>query len=164
MANIITESLKKLRARQKRYYENHKEERKEKMRQYEAKNKEKRKEYKKNNYLSHREETKERSKEISRNWYLLHKEKTHDKVRKRRADKRNIVGKHFTNKEFKELCNTYGNKCLCCGRTDVRLSADHVIPTVLGLPYSDEITNIQPLCLYCNQSKGTKTTDYRGKS
>ncbi len=160
MTGILSQLLRK--ARSKRYYEKHKEELKEKMRQHEIKNKEKRKEYKKNNYLSHREENKEKRNEISRKWYLENKEKTHDKVRKRRADKREIIGGHFTTREFKELCAFYENKCLCCGRTDVKLSADHVIPTVLGLPHSDEITNIQPLCLACNKSKATKTTDYRG--
>ena len=161
MTNILSQLLRK--ARSKRYYEKHKEELKEKMRQYEIEHREERKKYKQKHYLIHKEERKEKSKEISRNWYFLHKEKTHDKVRKRRADKRNIAGEHFTTKEFKELCDFYGNKCLCCERTDVKLSADHVIPTVFGLPHSDEITNIQPLCLSCNKSKHTKTTDYRGK-
>lgn len=159
MTSILSRLLKK--ARDKRCYEKHKAERLEKMRQYDARHKEERKEYKHQNYLAHREENRERSLQISRDWYQSHKERTHDKVRKRRADKRNIEGGHFTTKEFNELCNAYGNKCLCCGRTDVKLSADHVIPTVYGLPHTDEITNIQPLCVTCNKQKATMTTDYR---
>jgi hypothetical protein len=44
-------------------------------------------------------------------------------------------------------------KCLRCGRTE-RLSIDHIIPVTLG--GSDELSNLQCLCLYCNCSKGNR--------
>lgn len=155
MKEIISESLLKLRARQKRYHEKHKEERNQKMRGWYQKNKEEHNEKMRNHY----QQNKEQYRENEREWYANNKEYAHDKVRKRRAKKKDVIGGHFTQKQFSELCNYYNNRCLCCGRGDVKLSADHVIP--LGPPYSDEISNIQPLCLTCNQKKGVATTDYR---
>lgn len=48
--------------------------------------------------------------------------------------------------------------CAKCGDETV-LTRDHVIPLTKG--GSDDIENIQPLCLPCNSSKGTDTMDYR---
>jgi 5-methylcytosine-specific restriction endonuclease McrA len=48
---------------------------------------------------------------------------------------------------------------LCCGRPDVKLTQDHVVPLARG--GSNLIDNIQPLCASCNSSKGTQTIDYR---
>jgi 5-methylcytosine-specific restriction endonuclease McrA len=67
----------------------------------------------------------------------------------------------YTAQEWENLLSQYGNKCLCCGRDDVKLEADHVIPVSRG--GTSWISNIQPLCRHCNLSKGTKTTDYRLK-
>ncbi len=39
------------------------------------------------------------------------------------------------------------------------LTPDHIIP--LSQKGPNTIDNIQPLCLNCNSSKGTKTIDYR---
>lgn len=68
-------------------------------------------------------------------------------------------GGAFTASEFRQLCNRYNNRCLACGRTGVKLEADHVVPVSLG--GSSDISNIQPLCVTCNRQKYTKTTDYR---
>jgi 5-methylcytosine-specific restriction endonuclease McrA len=57
------------------------------------------------------------------------------------------------------LCAHYGNRCLACGRDDVKLTADHIVPLARG--GSDDISNIQPLCARCNSKKGTKTMDHR---
>ena len=103
----------------------------------------------------------EKNAERCREW----KQNNHDKVmeswRKRRAIQLNVSGGHFTDAEFKQLCEETGNKCLCCGATGVKLTADHVIPLNVQAPHSDEITNIQPLCSSCNSKKHTKTIDYR---
>jgi 5-methylcytosine-specific restriction endonuclease McrA len=88
-----------------------------------------------------------------------HPDKILEKVHRRRAKKHGAIGGHFTNNEWLDLLGKYGHKCLCCGRTDVPLERDHVIP--LGPPHSDEITNIQPLCRSCNSRKGNKVIDYR---
>lgn len=76
----------------------------------------------------------------------------------RRTRKTQAGGSH-TPAEWKALVNHYGGKCLCCGRTDVKLTADHVIPVSKG--GSSDIDNIQPLCGDCNNRKFNKTIDYR---
>jgi hypothetical protein len=78
--------------------------------------------------------------------------------RKRRAAKNTSHGR-FTAKEFKELCERYGNKCLSCGSMGVMLEADHVVPLTWG--GSDDISNIQPLCGTCNRRKFVNIVDYR---
>jgi 5-methylcytosine-specific restriction endonuclease McrA len=68
-------------------------------------------------------------------------------------------GGRYTAQEWKDLCNHYGNRCLSCGRTDVKLTVDHVIPLKLG--GVNTIENLQPLCKNCNSSKGASHRDYR---
>jgi len=65
----------------------------------------------------------------------------------------------FTQKEFVALCLIWDNKCLCCGRDDVLLVADHIMPLKKG--GGNTISNIQPLCKSCNSKKHLKTIDYR---
>ena len=79
-------------------------------------------------------------------------------TRRRRARKK-MVGGTFSDVQFTEMCDKYGNKCLCCGRKDVNLVPDHVNPISLG--GSNDISNIQPLCNTCNCSKNAKYIDYR---
>lgn len=64
----------------------------------------------------------------------------------------------FTLDQWLSLCDYYGNKCLACGAQKT-LTIDHVIPTSKG--GRNDITNIQPLCAYCNNIKQQKTIDYR---
>jgi len=76
----------------------------------------------------------------------------------------NVVGQ-YTTKDLLSLKESYGNRCLCCGRHESELEGpleqDHVIPLSKG--GSNWITNIQPLCEKCNDmgGKGTKCIDYR---
>ena len=75
---------------------------------------------------------------------------------------RYTAGGSYTLEEWKALLNFCGNKCLCCGRGDVELHADHIIPVAKG--GTSNIDNIQPLCASCNSRKGAKTIDYRPHS
>jgi len=68
-------------------------------------------------------------------------------------------GGSFTAQEWESLCAQFNNHCVCCGRDDIALTADHVVPLALG--GSSYITNIQPLCISCNSRKNDKTIDYR---
>lgn len=63
----------------------------------------------------------------------------------------------FTVAEWIDLCNRFGNKCLACGKPEV--TVDHVVPLSKG--GSNDISNIQPLCMSCNQKKHVQSIDYR---
>lgn len=76
----------------------------------------------------------------------------------RQARMRINGGKH-TRVEWLALCEQYEWRCLRCGRKKKHLSKDHVIPVVHG--GSDDISNIQPLCMKCNRIKGKQIVDYR---
>lgn len=79
----------------------------------------------------------------------------------RRATRITGAGGSYTGKQFSDLKRLYGNICLCCKLSDLKLTADHVIPVSRG--GSSDISNIQPLCQSCNSSKGIKIIDYRTK-
>lgn len=108
-------------------------------------------------------------------WRKANKELVNEKERLRYAQspearfsakqkdyKRRIILKsrgHISFREWKDLCNKYGNKCLRCGKSDIELTLDHVVPVKLGGLHL--IENAQPLCFSCNSSKGAKFIDYR---
>lgn len=122
---------------------------------------------------AHRKANWEREKAADRAYYEANKEhiiiknkiqrqanpeKKRAQNQRKRALHANAEGS-FTEEEFQALCKKYGDRCLCCGRTDIPLQRDHVIPLSKG--GTDWISNIQPLCQRCNASKGVKTNDYR---
>jgi len=80
------------------------------------------------------------------------------RVHKRRARIKGNGGA-YSAKEWKDLCDLFGNKCLACGNTTLPLTVDHVIPLSKG--GTNDITNLQPLCKPCNTNKRTSETDYR---
>ncbi len=84
-----------------------------------------------------------------------------DNRRKRRAAKHASPGS-FTAEEFEALCRSYGIRCLACGDTEAALEADHVVPLTRG--GSDDIGNIQPLCVSCNRKKFVSIIDYKLKA
>lgn len=49
--------------------------------------------------------------------------------------------------------------CVACGERTERLSLDRIKPHCRG--GGTTLANVQPLCGYCNKSKGTKVIDYR---
>ncbi len=98
----------------------------------------------------------------SHNYYLTMKDddsfKIKRKIRKYRRKTSEKNAGHFTPTEWKEVLEKYGEACLHCGSTE-HITIDHVIPLIKGGPNTKD--NLQPLCLTCNCSKGTKTIDYR---
>lgn len=79
----------------------------------------------------------------------------------RRRARKNAAYGSFTAQEWTTLCKTYDYHCLAC-RKKVgfdKLTVDHIKPLAKG--GDNTIDNIQPLCMPCNSSKGTKTIDYR---
>lgn len=102
-----------------------------------------------------------RAKEAARGWRKRNPDKKMAIEENRRARKNNTGGS-YTGPEWKALVESYGGRCLCCGRTDVRLTVDHIVPISKG--GSSDIGNIQCLCVQCNSSKGNKTIDYRPRT
>ena len=102
----------------------------------------------------------ERNKILKKIWRKNHKDSINYRNAMRRARRRNAPGK-FTFQEWVDLKKKYKYTCLRCKKQepDILLTPDHIVPLIkLG---SNFITNIQPLCLQCNSSKGGKDTDYR---
>ena len=79
--------------------------------------------------------------------------------RKRRARKKNALGGH-TAGDWETLKAQYNWTCPACGKIEpeIKLTEDHVIPLSKG--GSDNIENIQPLCVSCNSKKHTKVIRY----
>lgn len=64
----------------------------------------------------------------------------------------------LTKAEWGAIVVRYDGRCLSCGFSgDVHI--DHIIPLSAGGAHTKE--NVQPLCPSCNNSKRTKTIDYR---
>lgn len=105
-------------------------------------------------------ENKEKRIELGRLYRQKNPGKNTEYSRNRRARKEGNGGS-ITEKEWEDLKNKYDNKCLCCGRSDLKLTLDHVVPLVLGGKHS--IENAQPLCVSCNSRKNARHIDYRLK-
>lgn len=103
--------------------------------------------------------TEEGRNKLRKKWRSGDPVKMRAKVERRRAIKLGCK-EHFTKEEWLQLCEKYNNRCLCCKKTDVKLTADHIVALSKG--GSNGIENIQPLCQSCNSSKGVKTIDFRG--
>ena len=115
--------------------------------------------------MAHREQEHERGKryremhpETSRNWRKNNKDKIRNYELTRKARMAGNGG-NLTVQEWNEILDFYGHKCLCCGRDDVKLTIDHVIPIFHGGTHTAD--NVQPLCGPCNSRKKDKTIDYR---
>jgi 5-methylcytosine-specific restriction protein A len=67
-------------------------------------------------------------------------------------------GGSYTEEEWFALCEKYGHICLWCHRK-TKLTVDHIIPISRG--GTNDIGNIQPLCLHCNLEKSDKIMDFR---
>lgn len=101
---------------------------------------------------------------LSRRWKVWSSQ-NQDYIKAKRAKRRALEADSsgsFTKAEWKTLKQQYDNSCLACGLSepDVELVPDHIVPLVRG--GTSFISNIQPLCRYCNGSKFTKVIDYRG--
>jgi 5-methylcytosine-specific restriction endonuclease McrA len=108
----------------------------------------------------YRQKHPEKVKIALKRWIAEHRDYKHAEKRNRRAQKRTNGGV-VTAKEWQSILDKYNHKCLACGKSDVKLTMDHVIPIKLGGP--NTIDNIQPLCSTCNSRKGSKHIDYRKK-
>jgi len=99
---------------------------------------------------------KERAAASSHEWYLVNKTTVVQRARLRRAE---YDRGDFTQAEWNDMVLAARGRCLDCGRDDLALTVDHVIPLVKGGIHT--ANNIQPLCGPCNKRKFTKVTDFR---
>ncbi len=76
---------------------------------------------------------------------------------RRRMQKRQAGGSH-TIQEWEAVLEKFDNRCAYCGRGDVRLTRDHVIPIIRG--GRDDIENIVPACQPCNSRKQARTVEF----
>jgi 5-methylcytosine-specific restriction endonuclease McrA len=77
-------------------------------------------------------------------------------VKKKRAEGRLRQRGHISLSQWETICDEYGNKCNHCGMQSdyTLLTIDHVRPISKG--GTNDIGNLQPLCITCNQSKGNR--------
>src|SRR5215204_7178334 len=145
----------------RKYEEEHKEQTSEYKKRWAAENKDRVSDSERKHYERNRNEIIVRSKKWAEsNPEKVRQAKTNN-LRKRRAARHASRG-NFTVKEFKELCERYGKKCLACGDAGAALEADHVVPLTKG--GSDNISNIQPLCGSCKREKFVNIIDYRSST
>ncbi len=76
-----------------------------------------------------------------------------------KASKIHAIG-HHTFDEWLGLKLMYKNMCLCCKQQepDIKLTEDHIVPLSMG--GTDDISNIQPLCVSCNTRKHARIISY----
>lgn len=124
-------------------------------REYQQRNRDRIREY---DRLRH-QRTRDRDRELHRIWRSKNPHKVLQ-YRHNRRGKRFRLDTVFVAELFAQLCDYYGNKCLRCGKPDVKLTPDHIIPLSRG--GSNDLFNIQPLCFSCNSAKGNRVIiDYR---
>ena len=118
-----------------------------------------------------RDKNKEQVKEIHRKKHIRNRERILARTRAwKQANKDAVCGYHscrkamklgsgggHTNEQWRQLCASVGHRCVKCG-DDVKLTRDHIIPLSIG--GSNNVDNIQPLCLSCNLSKGVSAIAY----
>lgn len=100
---------------------------------------------------------KSQSKNAAVKWGSSGNSREHAMTRSQRLAAAREKGKH-TNAEWAELLELTGHRCVKCLATG-NLVKDHITPIYQG--GSDAISNLQPLCIRCNSSKTSDSTDYR---
>ena len=89
--------------------------------------------------------------EIHKSYREAHREKYRVHHRNRYSLLLGVPGNGITEKQWKELKESYLHTCVYCGKKTYRLEMDHVVPITKGGYHS--IDNIVPACRNCNSSK-----------
>ncbi len=159
-----SQALEAARAYAQRHYSECKEEKLRYAKEYRALHGESIREWKRKNYESHKEEERERHRKYHRTergrkskqrWRQAHPGYQLVERYRRRVAKRDGT---FRREHWEEMCRLVDISCPACG-LKVKLTLDHIVPLVLG--GTNDITNVQPLCLSCNSKKYVHVIDYR---
>jgi hypothetical protein len=96
--------------------------------------------------------------DYGKNWREKNRDKTknYEQVRRARLAE---VRSDLTIEEWEAVLDFYGHRCLCCGKENVKLTIDHVLPISMGGTHT--VDNVQPLCGPCNSRKHANHIDYR---
>jgi 5-methylcytosine-specific restriction endonuclease McrA len=81
-----------------------------------------------------------------------------DRRRARRRKRQLAQPYTLTGKQWLDIKTHFGFLCVYCGRDDLLLTKDHVLPVLLG--GSHTMSNIVPACSSCNSKKGTKSIPF----
>ena len=153
--------------RAKRYHATHPEQSRRQMRRWRKANPEKDRE----NNSRYWKNNKEKRRASCRRYYAKDIEKSRKRIRQYAANNPDVMAEKNRRRRamlnnakhepynFKAICRHYGDVCLRCGESDVKLTIDHVVPISKG--GHDIASNIQPLCKSCNSAKKDKHIDYR---
>lgn len=77
------------------------------------------------------------------------------KERDRKARRRALIGSgRVSHAEWQSILEKHGHRCAYCGRGDLPLEQDHVVPLSRGGRHI--ASNIVPACKPCNASKGAR--------
>lgn len=154
-----------LKLSKKEYYDTHRDEILAKNKEYRERNKELLQSRAKESRERHKAKRiegnrrwRQSNQEKIREWKRNNKERAVVLQQKRKATQKGNGGS-FSVEEWTCLKNMFGNYCLCCGRRDMVLAVDHVIPISKG--GKNTVDNLQPLCTSCNSKKRTKIIDFR---
>lgn len=100
-------------------------------------------------------ENKEYKKILKREWVNLHRDYVNYTNAIRRALLKNSKGS-FSYEDWIYIKRKFNYTCQMCGKKEpeIKLTIDHIIPLSKG--GDNDIKNIQPLCKFCNCSKGNK--------
>ena len=95
--------------------------------------------------------------ETNKKWRLANKDKKYSYKRAYRARKYGNGGRH-TKQEWEDMKKKFNFTCQRCYKVepDIKLTEDHIIPLSKG--GTDDISNIQPLCHWCNSYKNDRLT------
>jgi 5-methylcytosine-specific restriction endonuclease McrA len=102
-----------------------------------------------------REANQDRVRASIRRWREENRERSNLLSRLKKQRKR--AAGRLTAADWELVIATYGGACLSCAKPEVTI--DHIVPVSAG--GRNEIDNVQPLCGFCNGSKGVKTIDFR---
>lgn len=65
----------------------------------------------------------------------------------------------FTKQQWEELISEFDRRCVRCALEGYNIERDHIIPLYQG--GNCTIDNTQPLCAWCNSSKGPENFNWK---